>query len=298
MAAHTPTQVHEKLRNVDQIPSIPAVVMPLLRYLDQPVDRLEMQKVVDLISQDKSLAAQVLHIANSPLFGRYQAVDSVRGAVVALGLRRMRDITMSCSMLNLVPADVCGLDPVTLWEHSLACALVCRRFAQKIGSGDAEKAYLAGLLHDLGILVNMWLLPKEFACVVGEARSRQIALLQAEQEVLGVTHCDTGQLVADRWQLGADISQVIRHHHAAENSDSYRSLVALVNLSDLLCRVSDLGYGHIEACEVNFLEQRAFQVLLQDCPSLEQFDWARFTFELEDYVVEVRNLVRTLYRMR
>ncbi len=298
MAGHSPTDVHEKLRNLDQMPSIPAVVLPLLRYLEQPADRLEMQKVVDLISQDKSLAAQVLHMANSPLFGRYQAVDSVRGAVVALGLRRMRDITMSCSMLSLLPSQVSGFDPVTLWEHSLACALVCRRFAQKIGYGDAEKAYLAGLLHDLGMLVNMWLLPREFTRVVGEARSRQIALLQAEQEVLGITHCDTDQLLADHWHLGEDISQVIRHHHAAEDAGSHRSLVALVNLSDLLCRVSDIGHGHVEVCEVNFLEQRAFQTLLQDCPGLKEFDWARFTFELEDYVVEVRNLVRALYRMR
>jgi HD-like signal output (HDOD) protein len=280
------------------MPSIPAIVMPLLRYLEQPVDRLEMHKVVDLISQDKSLAAQVLHMANSPLFGRYQAVDSVRGAVVALGLRRMRDIAMSCSMLSLLPSQVCEFDPVTLWEHSLACALVCRRFAQKIGYSDAEKAYLAGLLHDLGILVNMWLLPKEFASVVQEARSRQIALVQAEQEVLGITHCDTGQLVAERWQLGADISEAIRHHHAAEHAESHRSLVALVNLSDLLCRMSDVGHGHVEACEVNLLEERAFKTLLQECPGLAEFDWARFTFELEDYVVEVRNLVRTLYRMR
>src|SRR5713101_1155714 len=131
----------QRLGGLRQIPTIPAVLAPLLRYLQQPVEQLDVQKVTDLLSQDKSLAAQCLQMANSPLFGRWQKVDSVRGAIMGLGIKRVSDIAMSCSVLNMLPAENGGLDPVVFWEHSLGCALVCRRFARKINFPDPGKAY-------------------------------------------------------------------------------------------------------------------------------------------------------------
>src|ERR1700675_86338 len=119
----------KRLDGLRQIPTIPVVLAPLLRYLQQPVEQLEVQKVTDMLSQDKSLAAQCLQMANSPLFGRWQKVESLRGAVVGLGFHRLSDIAMSCGVLNMLPKDCRGIDPVRFWEHSLGCALLCRHFA-------------------------------------------------------------------------------------------------------------------------------------------------------------------------
>src|SRR5258708_7286431 len=152
----------KRLEGLEQMPSIPVVLGPILRYLEQPVDHMDMQEVVDLISQDKSLAAQCLRMANSPLFGRSQNIDNVRGAVFSLGLQRMRDIALSCSVLKITPTGPTAIDPTIFWEHSMGCALVSRRFAARIGFKDAGKVYLAGLLHAIGIIVNLWILPKEF----------------------------------------------------------------------------------------------------------------------------------------
>src|SRR3984957_9907699 len=151
----------QRFGGLRQIPTVPVVLSPLLRYLQQPVEQLEVQKVTDLLAQDKSLAPPCLQMANSPLFGRWQKVDSLRGAVVGLGFQRVSDIAMSCSVLNLLPHDT-GIDPVVFWEQSLGCALVSRDFACKISFPDPGKAYLAGLLHDIGIILNLWVLPKEF----------------------------------------------------------------------------------------------------------------------------------------
>ena len=71
-----------RIDGLHQIPTIPAVLAPLLRYLQQPVEELDVQKITTMISQDKSLAAQCLQMANNPLFGRWQKVDSLRGAVI------------------------------------------------------------------------------------------------------------------------------------------------------------------------------------------------------------------------
>jgi HD-like signal output (HDOD) protein len=287
--------LQKRLSGFDEMPTIPVVLAPLLRYLEQPLDQLETQQVVDLISQDKSLAAQCLHMANSPIFGR-QTVDNIRSAVVALGMHRMRDIAMSCSVLTLLPKAKSDIDPVVFWEHSLGCALVCRQFARKIEFPDPGKAYLGGLLHDIGIVAHLWILPREYRATLCLAQEEHIALHEAEQRSLGFTHCDTGRIVAERWHLTPELVAVIGGHHDPPQAATNRDLVALVALSDLLCRMWGLGYGYIEERQVDFIEEPAFSLLLQECPSLRAFDWERFTFELEAYMEEVHRLVGVLYR--
>jgi HD-like signal output (HDOD) protein len=284
-----------QLDKIEQMPSIPVVVAPLLHYLEQPMDQLDVHKAVDLLSQDKSLTAQCLHMANSPLFGHWQKVDSLRGAVVALGFQRLREIVVSCSILKLMPIGATQINPVVFWEHSLGCALVCRHFARKIKFAHPEKAYLGGLLHDLGILVNLWILPKEFAAAMELAQSQRIPLHEAELNILGMTHCDSGKILAERWALTPDLIEVVSCHHQPQKASAHKGLVALVELSDLLCRMGDIGHGYAEMRQVNFLEEPGFAVLQKECPGLQDFDWARFTFELEGYLDEVRRLVRQLY---
>jgi len=286
----------QKLEGLRQIPTIPVVLAPLLRYLQQPVEQLDVQKVTDLLAQDKSLAAQCLQMANSPLFGRWQKVDSLRSAVVSLGFHHVSDIAMSCGVLNMLPGEKTSMDPVVFWEHSLGCALVCRHLARKINFGDPGKAYLAGLLHDIGIIVNLWVVPKEFRAAFDLAKAEGIPLEEAEQKCMGFAHTDSGSLLAERWELSPDLIEVVAHHHAPDKSLNHAGLVAIVELSDLLCRMSGLNHGYIEERQVSLTEEMGFSLLAEHCPTLQEFDWARLTFELDSYLDEVHNLVRAIYR--
>ena len=290
--------LQQRLDGLRSIPTIPAVLVPLMRYLQEPLERLDVRKITDFLSQDKSLAAQCLHMANSPLFGsgRWQKVESLRGAVVSLGFHHVSDIVMSCGVLNLLPQAKTSLDPVVFWEHSLGCALICRHLARKINLCDPGKAYLAGLLHDLGIIVNLWVLPQEFRRAFEIAKSEGIPLHESEQKSLGFTHCDSGRLLAESWRLAPDLIEVVAHHHSPETSTQESGLVALVHIADLLCRMGGLNYGYVEQRQVNLSEDAGFTVLAQNSASLKHFDWARLTFELDSYMDEVHGLVRTIYR--
>jgi HD superfamily phosphohydrolase YqeK len=230
------------------------------------------------------------------VFGQWQPVDTVRGAVVALGLQRMRDIALSCSALTLLPRDTSAINPTVFWEHSFGCALVCRQFARKIGFSNPAKAYLAVLLHDIGIVAHLWIAPKEFQATMELARKQEIPLHEAEQAQLGVTHAETGRAASKQWHFPESIIEVVGYHHNPSSAVENRDLVALVSLSDLLCRMNGLGYGYSEKRQVNFLEEPGFAILLEECPTLKAFDWARFTFELEAYLDEVHRLVTLLYR--
>jgi putative nucleotidyltransferase with HDIG domain len=196
----------------------------------------------------------------------------------------------------MLPGDKTSLDPVVFWEHSLGCALVCRHLARQIKLVDPGKAYLAGLLHDLGIIVNLWVLPEEFRKAYETATAEGVPLHEAEQRTLGFTHCESGRLLAEQWGLAPDLIEVVTHHHSPEKSSQHAGLVALVHVADLLCRMSDLNYGFVEVRQVNLFEDAGFALLAQGSTSVKDFDWARLTFELDSYMDEVHNLVRAIYR--
>lgn len=291
-------EMSDMIGQLDRIPSIPAILVPLLRLLQEAPELVDVQRIVDLIGHDKSLAAQTLHMANSPLFGRCQNISSIRGAVLALGIERVREMATTCSILKLLPNQNSSLDVRGLWEHSLGVALVSRRFARKIGFLEPERAYLAGLLHDIGLIVNLILVPDLFLEAARLAREEGLGFHETEVKVIGFEHSVTGALLAERWLLSAELKEVIRRHHQFERAQNFQEVVAVVNISDLLCRLRGLGYGFVEKRSVCFTEERSFQFLAEKFPILWRTDLERFTYELDGYIDEVRELVTVLFRLR
>ena len=158
------------------------ILQPLLEILRLPAENINFDKVVELVSYDGAIAAQCLRLANSPLFGRRE-VDSVRSAVMALGLQRVRSMLFGLCMNKVLPKDKWVFESTVFWRHSLGCALVTQRMAQKIQYPEPEKAYLAGLLHDLGLLVNPFLCTEEFRKCWQNAAETHRALHLCEEEI-------------------------------------------------------------------------------------------------------------------
>jgi putative nucleotidyltransferase with HDIG domain len=234
-------------------------------------------------------------VAASPLFGLAQPPKSIKAAVISLGLRRVETILLTCCMGQAFPAIKWVLDPAVFWRHSLGCALVCRKFSEKLATADQEKAYMAGLLHDIGFMVNCLVFPKEFATAMGCACREEIPLGDAELATMGFTHCETGRALAEKWKLADDVIDVIAHHHVVAQSQKAQPLAALVHLSDLLCRMRGLGYGYYERHKVDLVSDPAWAILLQQHRDLEGVDLARFTFELDEAVEEIQALVSTVF---
>jgi len=285
------TTIRERVQRIEAMPAIPAVFLPLLKMLSDPAKDVALDEVVRLISYDNSIAAQCMRVASSPLFGLTHAPTSIKSAVISLGLRRVETILLTCCLGQAFPAKKWPLDPVVFWRHSMGCALVCRKFSEKLRAGDAETAYMAGLLHDIGFMVNCLAFPEEFQRAMVRAVQEEVTLDTAELATMGFTHCDTGRALADKWDLSQDLVEVIAHHHAVEQSQRAQPLVALVHLSDLLCRMRGLGYGYYERQRVDLLSDPAWAVLLKAQPALEEMDLVRFTFELDEGVTEIHDLV-------
>src|SRR5260370_37817689 len=146
MTASFTATIRERVQNIETMPAIPAVFLPLLKMLSSSTEEVRVDEVVRLVSYDNTIAAQCLRVEGSPLFGLAQPPRSVRGAVISLGLRRVETILLTCCLGQAFPADKWVPDPAVFWRHSLGCAMVCRKFSEKLAAADAEKAYMAGLL--------------------------------------------------------------------------------------------------------------------------------------------------------
>jgi len=295
MTTESFVRVRNRISNTDALPTIPVILRPLLHCLDQPAEDIDIDRIVDLISNDKSITAQCIRMANSALFVRNQPAETIRTAVMSLGMWRVRDLLFSNSLSKVIPAKSWVVDPEVFWRHSLGVALVCRKFAEMIDYPDPEKAYLAGLLHDIGTLVNCMVVPNEFRAAMEKATREHIPLDEAEQAVMGFTHSDTGRILADAWKIPVDIADAIELHHRIGDPERGGPLVALVNLSDLLCRVCNLGYGYYEPRQIDFACEPGWLYLVIKFPAIADIDLARFTFTLDEYAREVGELVASVF---
>ena len=284
-----------RVQGINQLPSLPAILSPVLNQLNGQNDEIDLHKTIQLVSCDSALCSQVLRRANSSLFGLRQQITSLRAAALALGVSRLRDIVNSCCSMQMTRTDR-EFDPTCFWEHSLGCALVTRNLARKIDYADLERAYLAGLVHDLGILVNLVLIPDEFSQVFKTAAGSRRPLGEVEREEIGIPHDVTGDLLSSHWHLFDDLAEVMRHHHDVEHATKEPVLASLVNIADLLCRTSGLGYGYEENMEINLQEEPAWKILAAHSPRLNSLDTSCFNLEIESYVKEVRTLVSVLFR--
>lgn len=296
MNHETSRLLQRRVSELGSLPVMPSILHSLGTCLSASPGDMDIEKIVELISYDKSLAAQCLRVANSAMFSRRAGVESIRQAVLALGVQRVRDIVYSCSLPQLFAGAQHGMAQSTFWRHALGTALVSQNLAQRLKVADSEKLYLAGLLCDIGILVNSLLYPEEFERVLVQAEASETPLCEVEQEILGFTHCESGRVLADIWKLPPDISEAIEFHHHPPGDRAGVETTCVVYLADLLCRLRGLGYGYYEAREFDLAAEVPWQVLKEKHPDTAAgLDLARFTFELDQYGVEVQTMVDSIF---
>jgi putative nucleotidyltransferase with HDIG domain len=126
---------------------------------------------------------------------------------------------------------------------------LARKLARSVGFEDPEKAYLAGLMHDIGFIVNLVVFPEQTRAAMEKAQGEAVFMGKVEHSDLGFTHCQSGELLARRWNLSEELVEVILCHHHVAAAVANPALVAIVSLADWLSRASKLGVGYLETAD-------------------------------------------------
>ena len=278
---------------VDDLPTIPIVATKVLLLLDNP--DVSVEEVADLMLSDQVMTARVMKLINSPVYKPTQEITSLKRALVYLGLRHVRELALTTSVINAFDGTSGALELNAFWEHSFGVGMVSKTIAQKIGYQDLEKAYIAGIIHDLGEVFLSNFLREPFMDVLEYIKAHPVKLVDAEAELLGTTHCEIGLCMARKWNFPDAYCDVIAYHHSPTEATVDPILCAIVNLADLFCTVRELNYGGREWISFNLSDEEAWTILKNESPTFANMDVERFCYELDDAIPDVKELVSSIF---
>ena len=199
----------QALAALRRLPRLSAVAIQLQLV---PHEDLEIDDAAETIRADAALSADVLRLANSPLFGLGQPANSILHAVVLLGLNRIVSFVITAALRSFGNPARGTAALRRCWRHGLACGLICEDLAEIAGL-DSDIAYTAGLLHDIGRSGMLGVWTKRYAGLLDEATPEPLALLASERQELGITHVDAGACLLRDWRLPEVLVEVAQFHH-------------------------------------------------------------------------------------
>jgi HD-like signal output (HDOD) protein len=221
------------LTSVVNLPVIPKVMFETIKLLDNKYTTAsELNKV---ISRDQALLTKILTIANSPLYGLQRKVTTIEYAILVLGYRELKNIISALSVAEAFRNKTDKyLNSKEFMLHSYLTGTACKKLATDIGFNNSGEAFIAGFLHDIGISIIHRYLHSSFINVTELVETKGMNYLDAEMEVLGMTHEQVGFFLLDRWNFPREISDPILSHHNPDASTASPVLSAVVNLADYI----------------------------------------------------------------
>lgn len=193
------------------LPTLPAIAMRMLQLVAQ--EDTEFFQVLEAVRSDPGCAAELLAMANSPLFALRGRISTLGQAIIYLGLERTRSTILALVMRSFLQSLGNHPEYRTVWKHSVATAWIAQSIA---GRGEAEAqdvAYTTGLLHDLGRLGMLKVYGKKYAHLLGMPHADASALREAEQNAFGLSHCEAGYWLAKTWNIPDTLQLSILEHH-------------------------------------------------------------------------------------
>jgi HD-like signal output (HDOD) protein len=254
-------RVIKALQKVEKLPAFPEIVLRVERELSQP--DASIRKLVVLLQQDAGLVANVLRAANSAYYAGNAKIASVEQAAVRLGLRQVRQI-ISASAVVTKYRNIAKAHSMRFWGHSLAVAMTARALLnlcqQAIPTDDQESLFVAGLLHDLGLLALLHLFPAEYETLLAQQHEQGGDSSSLETAAWGVEHGEAGAILVSRWALPPPVEQAIRFHHKPWLAGpEHRAAVQLVHIADFVC--NNQGFNRDDAEFPNWFDPQAWDSL-------------------------------------
>lgn len=235
----TPEKIQERVKTIIQLPALPTVALEVIQMVDNP--KTSASKLGRLISSDQALTAKVLKIANSPFYGFPKKISTIEFAIIVIGFDALREIVISISLVNsLQKKSDTYFDAKRFWDHSIATGVIARRLARDLGYRISGEVFVAGILHDMGISILHRYFANEFRRIVETVRNSELSFLEAEKNILQVTHADVGGWLAARWNLPDHLTEAISLHHTPASSERNKELVDIIHCADVFAaRIAD-----------------------------------------------------------
>lgn len=205
----------------DEIPAFPQSAYRILQLASDL--NYSHKALVRIVEHDPVLTLRMLKLVNAPYFGLSHKVSSIKQAVVFIGMNTLKNLALTISPLEALsdgtlPSKPSGPLLTALQLHATTTAVFARRLARRMGVTEVEVAdyFVAGMLHDFGIVVFSCCMPERFKEVLQRSAQEKTSFMAMEKEVFGLDHAELGAYMGEKWHLPAELIACMRDHHVRD----------------------------------------------------------------------------------
>jgi HD-like signal output (HDOD) protein len=243
MNQHDINEIVKQVNDSD-IASVKNVITGIARLLSDPNSSIIDIKEIFLI--DPPLMSKVLKLANSSYYAPANPIEEIDKALIIIGFDAVLELALNQKACEMFDNDkkTCNYSAFDLWENNVAVALFGKYMFRREFTDSGESAYIAGLLHNIGIIALDQFLHNEFTDIVKEAENLKQDFFEVEKNRLGFTHTQLGKAIIADWNLPGNISSAIEWHHDPLNSPKeYSKIVNTLYVADYFCAHKKIGYS-------------------------------------------------------
>lgn len=225
----TAQQIVRKFSDVKTLPHVALKVNQLVND-----ERTTMHDFEEVIKLDPVLVTRLLRLVNSPYFGLSRKVESISKAVVFCGLKQLRNLVAVEALRSMFKGDDARFSREKLWLHSATVAILAEMIAKRIFGLDGDDVFLAGIIHDVGLVAEDQVAPEELRLAADAIRRGEGTLTECEHRHIGADHGEVGALLAQEWKLPAETLKAVKFHHDPDKEFVIPSVPAIVTLADFM----------------------------------------------------------------
>jgi HD-like signal output (HDOD) protein len=260
--------VRDAIKKVSALATLPEVTARIIKTVEDP--KSSAGQLHKIVSHDPALVTRILKVVNSAFYGLPGQVGSIERAIVLLGLNAVKNIAVAASLGQLFRGiKLCeGFTAKDLWTHCIAVGVTAREIAKAISFAGADEAFLAGMIHDVGILVELQTSPEQTRKVCQTVLDSGGDFCLAERTAMHVDHQTLGKALAEAWKFPISCQQVAGfHHNPLLADDESRKLVTVVYAADIICCQANRGFSltakHQEFNEIALQEAGITEAVLE-----------------------------------
>jgi HD-like signal output (HDOD) protein len=236
--------VERALSRIGDIATLPEVTIRIIEIVEDP--KSTARDLHEVIKKDPALAVKVLKVVNSAFYGLPGQVASVDRAIILLGLSAVKNLAIAASIARLFKGKRISenFSAADLWRHNLAVAVSAKGLA-KFSShpGMADEVFVAGLIHDLGTLVERQAYPDEFARVIHRCSQEVVDFRECERELIGADHQAFGAALTAKWKFPRHLRAAVGFHHNPDQlSPELRGIGTIIQVADVLACQEQMGF--------------------------------------------------------
>ena len=232
--------VYKKLDGIRDVPTLPALALRAIEISND--DDSSARELSEFVGRDQALTSKLLSLVNAASYGVAGKVSTVGRAVVIMGFAKVRSIILSSATANIFSGDSDCLDRNRLWRHSVATATAARILAKGELGIDAETSYVAGLLHEVGIVILDRYFHEALRAAVQMAHAQQTTVDKSLRDLIGLDQFKIGAYLAQRWQLPDALARSISLHNSPPMSDVHAQVVATVHVASMIADACKFNY--------------------------------------------------------